>query len=181
MKNFAGLVLGSVLAVGLVISGCSGEKERLVQKVLAQTDSISVLQRNLQWKTDTLRTISVRLSVTSAALDSQMQARANTAKKLREVSAQLSQARRDHERLKSSTEMALLQKDSSQAALESILSDTNTALMTARNECGQLAEELQQRTVLIRNVKSWYYKWRHDATERNFLEVLFASDKAGSP
>ncbi len=113
MKNFTILAVTSILAVGLVISGCSGEKERLVQKVLVQADSISALQRNLQWQTDSLRTALVKLSVKSAALDSQMAAHASAEKRLRNVSAQLSRAKHDYERLEASTEMALTRKDSS--------------------------------------------------------------------
>jgi septal ring factor EnvC (AmiA/AmiB activator) len=181
MKNLTILVVTGVLAIVLVISGCSGEKERLVQKVLAQADTISALHRDLQWKSDSLRTASVKLSVTSAALDSQMQAQAKTAKTLRQVAARLSKANHDYERLEASKMMALAQKDSTLFVLDSAFADTSTALVVVRGKCGQLADQLRDRNNLISKVRPWYYKWRHDATERSFVEVLFGSDKAKSP
>lgn len=181
MKNLTKLALGSVLVLGLVINGCSGEKERLVRKVMTQADSIGALQRDLLWKSDSLVTASVKLSVIGAALDSQMQAHTNTALELRQISSRLAKAKHDYERLVASTEIAFVQRDSSQTALKSVLSGTIKTLLIARGECEELAEQLNQKTDLILKVRSWYYKWRHDATERSFLEVLFASDKAKSP
>lgn len=181
MTNFTILAVMGILALGLVVSGCSGDKERLIQKVLVQADSIGALQRDLQWQSDSLRTALVKLSVKSAALDSQMAARTIADRELRNVNAQLSRAKHDYERLEASKEMALAQKDSSLMTMDSVLADTSTALVTARSECAQLAEQLRERIDLIQKVRPWYYKWRHDATERNFAEVLFGSDKAKSP
>ncbi|GEM_PF-6461351 len=181
MKNVVTLLLASTLILGLVINGCSDEKQQLARKVSVQADSISALGRDLQRQSDSLRVALVKLEVKSAALDSQMLAHTMISGELRDVTARLSEAESSCDRFRDSARTALQQKELSLTGVKTELSDSNATLLSVRAECDSLSAYLAERTRLIGQIKPWYFKWRHDATERNLLERLFGTDKASSP
>ncbi|PWB69802.1 hypothetical protein C3F09_10060, partial [candidate division GN15 bacterium] len=55
-----------------------------------------------------------------------------------------------------------------------ILSDTRDRLVTA-------TERARVHDLFLAQLHPWYLKWKHDATERNWLEKLFGADKAKTP
>jgi hypothetical protein len=174
------------LMVLLAVSGCSNKEAEMAYKqassqVTAQTDSLRALRTELAAKSDSIRIV-VQLGANAKekiqSLNDQNQ---KASRNIAALSRKIDEKDKDYQNLEQSSKYEQFRRDSLLAEINSVFSDTNISLTEVRQELGNEKVMSQVKSDFIENVKPWYNKWKHDATKRNFLQVLFASGKAKKP
>jgi chromosome segregation ATPase len=172
--SLAGVVL-------LIMTGCSNEKQVLRQRVAAQADTIAQINGKLQLKTDSLQNVTSQLNQTLVERDSVTKERETLAHNLRQLNSQVKQLKTNNQELEKSLDKSLALQDSIVTYCSNALGDSSRALGQLRTEISSAHLTISQRDSLLDEIRPWYTKWKHDATKRNFIKVLFGSGKAKPP
>lgn len=170
----------------LAVSGCSNKEaemryQQASSQVTAQTDSLRTLRTELTVKSDSLQ-IAMQLGANAnGKIESLTDQNQKASRNIAALSRKIDEKDKDYQNLEQSSKYEVFRRDSLLAEINSVFSDTNITLGGVRQELGNEKVMSQVKSDFIDNVKPWYNKWKHDATKRNFLQVLFASGKAKKP
>ena len=167
--------------VMLIMSGCSNEKQVLRQRVAAQADTIAQINGKLLMKTDSLQNVTLQLNQTVLERDTVTKEKETLTHNLRQLNSQMKQLKADNQELEKSLEKSLALRDSIVTYCSNALADSSKALGQLRIEISSAHLTISQRDSLLGEIRPWYTKWKHDATKRNFIKVLFGSGKAKPP
>lgn len=176
-----GALIGVIL---VVMTGCSNEKKLLRQQVAAQADSLTQLRGQLQERSDSVQGLSSQLAQARAEADSIANIGETNKKQIGRLNSQLKVLRDSNSELKLSLDRTQAANDSLVQQVQyysTLLADTVSALAGFRAENIRVYQTMVERDSLLAQIRPWYSKWKHDATKRNFIEVLFGSDKARRP
>jgi len=177
---FVGLVLLFVL---MNVVGCrDAEKEAELQAQInsAKSDLAQVQAANaaIMHVGDSLNT---ELKLVQAANDSLTEVNQKTAGRLASVQSDLKKERKDSDSLK----LVVAKMEPAVRELPIVkqqLADEQTAHAAADADVVRLNGVVAERDSFIANqVTPWYLKWRHDATTRGFVKVMFGAGKAPIP
>jgi uncharacterized lipoprotein YehR (DUF1307 family) len=180
----------SAAVVGLTalvaVSGCS-DKEAVIRaqqatsQIAVQTDSLKALRAELTAKSDSLQVIKQLGTNANTQIQSLTDQNQTASRNIAALSRKIDENDKAYQNLVQSSKYEVFRRDSLLAEINSVFSDTNITLTDVRQELGNEKVMSQVKTDFIENVKPWYTKYKHDATKRNFLQVLFASGKAKTP
>jgi TolA-binding protein len=180
----------SAAVVGLTalvaVSGCS-DKEAVIRaqqatsQIAVQTDSLKALRAELTAKSDSLQVIKQLGTNANTQIQSLTDQNQKASRNIAALSRKIDENDKAYQNLVQSSKYEVFRRDSLLAEINSVFSDTNITLTDVRQELGNEKVMSQVKTDFIENVKPWYTKYKHDATKRNFLQVLFASGKAKTP
>ena len=174
------------LTVLLAVSGCSNKEaetryQQASSQVTAQTDSLRALRTELTVKSDSLQIVMQLGANANGKIESLTEQNQKASRNIAALSRKIDEKDKDYQNLEQSSKYEQFRRDSLLAEINSVFSDTNITLTDVRQELGNEKVMSQVKSDFIENVKPWYNKWKHDATKRNFLQVLFASGKAKKP
>lgn len=164
-----------------IMTGCSNEKQVLRQRVAAQADTIAQINGKLLMKTDSLQNVTLQLNQTLVERDSVTRERETLAHNLRQLNSQVTRLRTDNQELEKSLDKSLALRDSIVTYCSNALADSSKALGQLRMEMSSAHLTISQKDSLLDEIRPWYTKWKHDATKRNFIKVLFGSGKTKPP
>jgi hypothetical protein len=170
----------------LVVSGCSNKEAEIAYKqatshVTAQTDSLKALRTELAAKSDSLQVAMQLGTNANEKIQSLTDQNQKSSRNIVALSRKIDEKDLAYQNLEQSSKYEQFRRDSLLAEINSVFSDTNISLTEVRQELGNEKVMSQVKSDFIENVKPWYAKYKHDATKRNFLQVLFASGKAKTP
>lgn len=184
MKRAISFFLSLALLFALLsVVGCHDEKtEAELQSQInsAKSDLAQVRAANeaVMRVGDSLNT---QLNVAQTANDSLTQANQKTAGRLASTQSDLKKERKKVDSLKLVvTEMEPAVREL--PIVKQQLADEQTARVAVeaeRDAVKGVAAELS--SLITDRYNPWCRKWKHDATERNFLEKIFGADKAPTP
>jgi chromosome segregation ATPase len=180
---FVIVLIGLVVAVVLAIK-YSREANQVRQDLAAQSDTTAVVRSQLAAANDSLSGKIEQLGAMAGELDSISGLYAQSLQRGDRLAAAARGLRATVDSLKvlSATHQSRIDElTTALTGAENRLADTVVALTTTRKRVDSTTTLLTERTVLISRLQPWYAKWKHDATERNWLEKLFGSDKAKTP
>lgn len=180
------LVFAGVAVVGLLLGGCKdeqleGQYQQAVQQMAIKADSIKSLRTMVQYKSDSLNLALESVNATALRADSLNQKYRWAANNASGLSKELKSLQEDCSKREQELLAGINERDSVLTAIDALFSDTNSTLTAVRGQLGNEKTRTQFLTNLVDKIKPWYKKWKHDATKRNFLQVLFASGKAKKP
>jgi chromosome segregation ATPase len=183
-KILSAAVVG--LTVLLAASGCSNQDaemraQQATSQISAQTDSLKALRTELTAKSDSIQIVLQLGANANEKIQSLTDQNQKASRNIAALSRKTEEMEKNYQDLVQSSRYEQFRRDSLLAEINSIFSDTNITLTEVRQELGNEKVMSQVKSDFIDNVKPWYNKWRHDATQRNFLQVLFASGKAKKP
>ena len=170
----------------LVVNGCSNKEaemryQQATSQVTAQTDSLRALRTELTAKSDSLQVVMQLGGNANEKIQSLSDQNKKASRNIATLSQKLQAREKDYQNLEASSKYEVFRRDSLLAEINTVFSDTNITLGEVRRELGNEKVMSQVKSDFIENVKPWYAKYKHDATKRNFLQVLFASNKAKKP
>lgn len=180
----------AVTAAGLValalLSGCTDkEMQAAYQQSLttsaAQVDTIRMLRNTIQTKSDSLTMVLDMRGSAEMRLDTLMQKYQRATNNVAGLNKQLKNLQEECAAREEALLTGIRERDSVLTVIDALFSDTNVTLTQIRGELGNEKTRSAWLSDLLNKVKPWYKKWKHDATKRNFLQVLFASGKAKAP
>ncbi|TFH64886.1 MAG: hypothetical protein E4G91_04365 [Candidatus Zixiibacteriota bacterium] len=174
------------LTVLLAVSGCSNKEaemraQQATSQITAQTDSLRVLNAQLTAKSDSLQVAMQLGDNANGKIESLTDQNQKASRNIAALSRKIEEKDKDYQNLEQSSRYEVFRRDSLLAEINSVFSDTNITLTEVRQELGNEKVLSQVKSDFIENVKPWYAKYKHDATKRSFLQVLFASGKAKKP
>jgi septal ring factor EnvC (AmiA/AmiB activator) len=180
------LVFAGLAAFGLLLSGCKdeelqGQYQQAVQQMAAQADEIKSLRAQVQVKSDSLTAVHEMVASTELRADSLNQKYRSAYNNAAGLSKELKSLQEDCSKREEELLAGIRERDSVLTVIDALFSDTNVTLTSVRGELGDERTRSVFLSDLLAKVKPWYKKWKHDATKRNFLQVLFASGKAKKP
>jgi outer membrane protein assembly factor BamE (lipoprotein component of BamABCDE complex) len=183
-KILSAAVVG--LTTLLVVNGCSNKEaemrlEQVSSQVTAQTDSLRVLRAELTAKSDSLKVVMQLGDNANEKIQSLTDQNQKASRNIAALSRKTEEQDKKYQDLQQSSKYEVFRRDSLLAEINTVFSDTNITLVEVRQELGNEKVMSRVKSDFIENVKPWYAKWKHDATKRNFLQVLFASNKAKKP
>ena len=165
----------------IVMAGCSNEKQVLRQRVAAEADTIAQISGKLQMTTDSLKNVTFQLNQSMVERDSIAGENETLMHNIRQVNSQVNRLKADNQELEESLDQSIVLRDSISNYDSSALADSSKALGQLRTEISAANLTISQKDSLFAEIQPWYLKWKHDATKRNFLKVLFGSGKAKTP
>jgi hypothetical protein len=174
------------LTAVLALSGCSNKEaetryQQATTQVTVQTDSLKALRAELNAKADSLQIVLQLGTNANEKIQSLTEQNQKASRNIAALSRKIEEKDKSYQDLKQSSDYEVFRRDSLLAEINSVFSDTNITLTDVREELGNEKVMSQVKSDFIENVKPWYAKYKHDATKRNFLQVLFASGKAKTP
>jgi TolA-binding protein len=180
----------SAAVVGLTalfaVSGCSNKEaemraQQATSQITAQTDSLRALRTELTVKSDSLQIVMQLGTNANGKIQSLTDQNQKASRNIAALSRKIDEKDKDYQNLEQSSKYEVFRRDSLLAEINTVFSDTNITLSEVRQELGNEKVMSQVKSDFVENIKPWYNKWKHDATQRNFLQVLFASGKAKKP
>jgi hypothetical protein len=183
-KILSAAVVG--LTVLLAASGCSNKDvemraQQATSQIAVQTDSLKALHAELAAKADSIQIVMQLGANANEKIQSLTDQNQKASRNIAALSRKIEEKDKDYQNLEQSSKYEVFRRDSLLAEINSVFSDTNITLIEVRQELGNEKVMSQVKSDFIENVKPWYAKYKHDATKRNFLQVLFASGKAKKP
>ncbi len=180
------IVFTGLAAFGLLLSGCKdeelqGQYQQAVQQMATQADQIKSLHAQVQVKSDSLNLALEAITATELRADSLNQKYRWASNNAAGLSKELKSLQEDCSKREAELLTGIRERDSVLTVIDALFSDTNVTLTAVRGELGDERTRSAFLSDLLAKVKPWYKKWKHDATKRNFLQVLFASGKAKKP
>jgi|GEM_PF-5425701 len=174
------------LAVLLAVSGCSDKEavmraQQATSQIAVQTDSLRALRAELTAKSDSIQIITQLGANANGKIESLTDQNQKASRNIAALSRKIDEKDKNYQNLEQSSKYEVFRRDSLLAEINSVFSDTNITLVEVRQELGNEKVMSQVKSDFVENIKPWYNKWKHDATKRNFLQVLFASGKAKKP
>ena len=173
-------ILAVVLAAVMAVS-CSHEKEMLRQKLAVQTDSIGAIRTELRATADSAKMYAEQIAEYETKLNDLTAKQEQADKRSSGLDFRMNVLKQSMDSAASASASTLAQKDLQLRQAASELTDSTAVIGNLHQQVSVTRKSLDSVTQFVQVVQPWYAKWRHDATERNFLEVLFGSDKAESP
>lgn len=179
------LSIAGMLVLALVLGCTDKEMEsqyRLtVSQLAAQADTIRQLRNTVQTKSDSLSTALQLASSADMKGDSLLQKYQRASGHAANLTKELQALKNDCVEMEAGLRTEIQERDSILVAIDAIFSDTNMTLTSVRGQLSNERSRTQWLANLVEKIRPWYKKWKHDATKRNFLQVLFASGKAKTP
>jgi hypothetical protein len=170
----------------LAVNGCSNKEmetryQQASTQVIVQTDSINALRAQLSAKSDSLHVVMQLGNNANGQIQALAAENQKSQKTIAGLHRKIDEQDKSYQDLKTSSTYEVFRRDSLLAEINTVFSDTNITLTEVRQELGNEKVMSQVKSDFIDNVRPWYAKYKHDATHRNFLQVLFASGKAKKP
>ncbi len=175
----------AVLALGAYwLDKYSDEASRLRAELTTRSDSLTsakaentVLADSLVWARERVKQLGSRIDSLTTENEEAAHRSHEFKVKINRLTMSLDSfklvASNQNERLTSV--VAELEKSLSQTG------DTTVALVSTRATLQKTTVRLDRHVAFVQQMRPWYEKWKHDATERNFLEKIFGADKATAP
>ncbi|MGB5105304.1 MAG: hypothetical protein WBP29_01165 [Candidatus Zixiibacteriota bacterium] len=184
-KRITALSIAVMLVLALVL-GCTDKEmesqyKLTVSQLAAQADTIKQLRTTVQKKSDSLTTALQLATSADMKGDSLLQAYQRASGHAANLTKELQALKNDCVEMEAGLRTEIQERDSILVAIDAIFSDTNTTLTTVRGQLSNERSRTEWLANLVEKIRPWYKKWKHDATKRNFLQVLFASGKAKTP
>lgn len=178
-----------IVLVGLVIATIMAVKynqnaEQLRQDLAAQSDTTAVVRSQLTVANDSVSSKVEQILAMAGERDSvaQLLAQSNQrADRLAATTRRLKAAEDSLRTLFIARQAQIDELNGTVSALNEQIADTSRILGDIRMELASVQKLSNEKSVLVSQIQPWYLKWKHDATERNFFEKLFGSDKAKAP
>jgi len=175
---FAGLTIAAV-------GGCSNQTEVLYQQatsqLAAQSDSINALRVDVESLSDSMQMAMQQAAAAEEKVQILSEENQKASKQIATLSGKIRSMKGDYDSLQELSWNEIVERDSLIFEINALFSDTNVTLKFVRDELGNEKLLSQMKSDLAEKIKPWYKKWKHDATKRSFLQVLFASGKAKKP
>jgi flagellar basal body-associated protein FliL len=183
-KILSAAVVG--LTVLLAVSGCSNKDaemraQQATSQIAVQTDSLKALRTELAAKSDSIQVVLQLGANANEKIQSLTDQNQRASRNVAALSRKTEEMEKNYQDLVQSSRYEQFRRDSLLAEINSVFSDTNITLTEVRQELGNEKVMSQVKSDFIDNIKPWYAKYKHDATKRGFLKVLFASGKAKTP
>ncbi len=183
-KILSAAVVG--LTTLLAVSGCSNKEletryQQATSQITAQSDSLTAIRMQLAAKSDSLQVVMQLGGNANEKIQTLTEQNQKASKNIAGLTRKVEELNKNYAQLEQSSKYEVFRRDSLLAEINSVFSDTNITLTQVRQELGNAKVMSQVKSDFIDNIKPWYAKYKHDATKRNFLQVLFASGKAKKP
>jgi hypothetical protein len=178
------LVIAALVVAAPIAINFGMDAKQLRHDLAAQNDTLTTVRTELASANDTLVVRDEQLSALNERLDSLAQEYKQATSQNHQLSVSIARltARTDSlAAVSGELKDQLTQQLVTVTHTTSQLSDTLRSLVVTRHRLDSTVTLLTERTTFIVQVEPWYLKWKHDATERNWLEKLFGSDKAKIP
>ena len=173
------LVLASVF--GCRDKELEGKYNQSLSQLSAQSDTIRQLQNTVRVRTDSLSAALQMANNAGMKGDSLLDKYKRASGQVANLNKELKTLKDDCVEMVTNLRAEIQERDSILVAIDAIFSDTNATLGSVRGQLSNEKYRTQWLSNLIEKIRPWYAKWKHDATKRNFLQVLFASGKAKKP
>jgi chromosome segregation ATPase len=185
MKRVLVVLLVAALVVAIPVAIKFGyTTKQLRQDLAAQADSLTTARTQLASANDSLTVKKLVLDTMTTKLDSATQRYERSAAHAEQLSRRVSGLTRRADSLKAVSDQLMARINTQADTLAGIrvqLTDTAHSLAGIRAELDSANVLVKQRTTLIAQVEPWYAKWKHDATQRSWLQKLFGANKAKAP
>jgi chromosome segregation ATPase len=177
------VVVAMVVAIPIAFK-YSSDANRFRNDLAAQIDTVATVRAELAIARDSLKRTNDEIVSTSQALDSMTQLYDQSMQLANGLSNRISKLSKQTDSLKALSETYLAQLQTQEKTLSAVrgqLADTSQLLSTTRINLDSAKASLNGNVMFINQLHPWYLKWKHDATERNWLEKIFGADKAKAP
>jgi hypothetical protein len=175
-----GLILPALVLIIIIIK--TQNTIGVLQNTTKQQEAtIKELSNNLEISSDSLTNSVLKLASLADNLDNLSNEYKNSAASVIRLSSKLRtlSASFDSLRIDSGRKCSLLEAEFT--SIQDSFADSNRVLEELRSLNSALNLNLDGCHELISHTIPWYLKWKHDATERSFVEVLFGADKGKKP
>lgn len=185
MKHLLAVLVAAALVAAVPVAVKFGlDAKHLRRTLAAQTDTLMVAQTELKSAQDSLGAREKQLGASTSRADSLSQLHARSEKRVEQLSSTISRLTRKVDSLQAEADQStarISEQANSLADTRHQLAETAESLTAAKVDLDSTTALLAGRMRLIADLQPWYEKWKHDATERNWLEKLFGADKAKTP
>lgn len=178
------LVVAALVIVTPIAIKFGFDAKQLRHDLATQIDTLTVLKTELKSANDTLGVRVEQLATVTGQLDSVSSLHERALKQINQLSVKVSRLVETADSIRTASNQLAVQLSERSEALtgaKSQLADTSKRLTDVRLTLDSTSTVLKERSVFIVELQPWYEKWKHDATERNWLEKIFGADKAKSP